>query len=179
MREIWNKIPGYLFYEVSNYGNIRSWVGRGQYGKKLVIPKKKKTFIGSDGYIFVKLQQGGKRTCYRVHRLVLEAFVGNRPNGLGARHLDGIKAHNYLYNLEWATSLVNNRDKVRHGTNNINERHGLCNVKNWIVILIKKLLHENNYSQVTIAKICKVSPQYVSKIKFGYVRSTINIRGEH
>jgi len=34
--EVWKVINGYPYYEISNYGNIRSWKGRGQHGKRLL-----------------------------------------------------------------------------------------------------------------------------------------------
>lgn len=123
MVEVWRQIDGYLYYEVSNFGNIRSWKGRGQHGRKLSEPKPKKTFVGSDGYPFVKLQQNGKRTNYRVHRVVLEAFVGKRPKKMQARHLDGNRSNNNISNLRWGTCKENQADRLLHGTSNRGERY--------------------------------------------------------
>ena len=59
-----------------------------------------------------------------VHRLVLEAFVGPRPEGMVARHLNGDPGDNRLENLAWGTQSENNYDKVRHGTHhNANKTH--------------------------------------------------------
>ena len=68
------------------------------------------------GYPTVNLSDGvGKRRWY-VHRLVLEAFVGPRPEGMACRHLDGDRANNRVENLAWGTYSENERDKLRHGT---------------------------------------------------------------
>lgn len=64
------------------------------------------------GYLTVSLD-GQHRP---VHQLVLEAWVGSRPEGLEARHLDGVPSHNVLGNLAWGTSGENKLDQVRLGT---------------------------------------------------------------
>jgi hypothetical protein len=51
-----------------------------------------------------------------VHQLVLEAFVGPRPESCEARHLDGDPSNNKLDNLAWGTKAENQADKLRHGT---------------------------------------------------------------
>jgi hypothetical protein len=51
-----------------------------------------------------------------VHDLVLEAFVGPRPEGMQCRHMDGSKTNNVPSNLQWGTPLENSRDKATHGT---------------------------------------------------------------
>lgn len=99
----WRPIPGEPDYEVSTEGSVRR-VGA------------LRPLVGSpdkDGYLQVSL--GGKRT-RKVHHLVLAAFVGARPPGLIARHLDDVKDHNVLSNLVWGTLTQNNHDSVRNGT---------------------------------------------------------------
>lgn len=56
-----------------------------------------------------------RRTCL-IHHLVLEAFVGPRPQGCECRHLDGNPTNNILTNLVWGTHVENMRDRARHGT---------------------------------------------------------------
>lgn len=51
-----------------------------------------------------------------VHNLVLEAFVGPRPNGDICRHLDGQTWNNSLFNLQWGTHKENVQDSREHGT---------------------------------------------------------------
>ncbi len=62
------------------------------------------------------LSRDGNVIAFRVHRLVLEAFVGLRPDGLECCHEDGDKTNNRLGNLRWDTKLANAADKKRHGT---------------------------------------------------------------
>jgi hypothetical protein len=51
-----------------------------------------------------------------VHHLVLETFVGPRPNGMECCHCDGDASNNHLSNLRWDTKASNESDKVLHGT---------------------------------------------------------------
>ena len=61
---------------------------------------------------------------FRVHRLVLEAYVGPCPKGLEGCHFDDNKTNNHLSNLEWDTPSTNAFDAVRNGRNrNSNKTH--------------------------------------------------------
>lgn len=64
------------------------------------------------GYLSVNLGAGVRRS---VHTLVLEAFVGPRPEGAVCRHLNGNPKDNRLANLAWGTPGENRRDTVKHG----------------------------------------------------------------
>jgi len=68
-------------------------------------------------YLRVQLFNGGKRTNFPLHRLVLEAFVGPRPSPRhhGA-HLDGDRYNNIAANLAWKLPEENEADKRLHGT---------------------------------------------------------------
>lgn len=70
-----------------------------------------------DGYLKIRiiLKDGGKAS-RRSHRVVLEAFVGPRPEGCEARHLNGIRTDNRAENLQWGTPQQNFNDRRRHGT---------------------------------------------------------------
>lgn len=54
-------------------------------------------------------------TRIRVHAVVLNAFVGPRPDGMVCRHLDDDKTNNALSNLCWGTPRENQLDVVRNG----------------------------------------------------------------
>jgi HNH endonuclease len=49
-----------------------------------------------------------------VHSLVMEAFVGPRPDGLEVRHLDGVPSNNALPNRECVTRSRNIQDMKWH-----------------------------------------------------------------
>lgn len=50
-----------------------------------------------------------------VHHLVLEVYVGPRPEGMKGLHYDDDPHHNQVDNLYWGTSSQNAYDKVRNG----------------------------------------------------------------
>lgn len=64
----------------------------------------------------VYLTRNSKKMTAKVHQLVLEAFVGPRPEGMVTRHLNGDPSDNRLTNLAWGTHAENNADTVQHGT---------------------------------------------------------------
>lgn len=65
-----------------------------------------------DGYIVVGLFKDGKQKTYSVHRLVAEAYIPNPNNYPDVNHIDEIKHHNWVDNLEWCTRKYN----MNHGT---------------------------------------------------------------
>lgn len=111
--ETWKIISGWP-YEVSNLGRVRrttggsnTWAGR--ILKELRIPR---------GYRSVRLYSTLKEQSwcnYTIHNLVLTAFVGLRPKGYQANHIDGDKTNNRLDNLEWVTQSQNKRHSFRIG----------------------------------------------------------------
>lgn len=112
--EIWKWVVGYEgFYKVSNHGNIKGFMCL--FGKRK-IPRILKIFFTKSGYKRICLCKGGIKKQERIHRLVLSAFIGPRPEGMEGCHIDGDKANNQLDNLKWDTHLNNMRDKQTHGT---------------------------------------------------------------
>lgn len=102
-------IPGYEDYAVSACGAILS-MKRGKV-------KQMRAISTASGYRSISLCRPGARALIRlVHHIVLEAFVGNRPDGMETRHLDGNRTNNSLPNLCWGTPLENGKDRTRHGT---------------------------------------------------------------
>lgn len=58
-----------------------------------------------------------------VHNLVLEAFIGPRPHGYQAAHLNGIRHDSRLSNLAWVTVEENVRQRAAHGNDLCGEDH--------------------------------------------------------
>jgi hypothetical protein len=67
-----------------------------------------------DGYMNVRLISSEKKVLFRVHRLVLVAFVGPCPEGHEACHNNGIRHDNRLENLRWGTPAENREDAYKH-----------------------------------------------------------------
>lgn len=106
-RERWLSVKGWEgFYEVSDQGRIRR---NGCLPRKLT--------IGPSGYPVCSLNKPGFQTLKQVHTLVLEAFVGSKPNGGHARHADHNRADSRLSNLSWGTPAENAGDAVKADRN--------------------------------------------------------------
>lgn len=115
--EEWKPVVGLEgLYEVSDLGRVRSLPRRVPSGtgmrdvppKILVTPISKTT-----GYPQITLMH---RTRH-VHSLVMEAFVGPRPEGAEVCHNDGIRANSVLTNLRYDSISENRIDTIRHGNN--------------------------------------------------------------
>jgi len=125
MKEEWRPVVENPDYEVSNLGRVRSWRKGNGHGRADE-PKILGGTITPKGYVVVELgrKRPGERHNRRwVHRLVLEAFVGPRPEGTESRHKNGTPNDNTVANLEWSTHVDNMRDQFGHGTRIIGERH--------------------------------------------------------
>ena len=80
----WRLIAGTTNYYVSRFGQVWS-----QKRMRILVPGKDR-----DGYRMVHVGKTRK-----MHQLVLEAFVGPRPEGYQCAHLDGNPSNNRLVNL--------------------------------------------------------------------------------
>ena len=110
MMEEWKSIDGFEgFYEVSNFGNVRS-LNYHNWG----IVKNLTPTIDRYGYERVCLCKNGKQFNRLVHRMVATAFIGNPDNLPQINHLNEIKTDNRAENLEWCSA----KDNVNHGTRN-------------------------------------------------------------
>lgn len=74
-------------------------------------------------YVNLTPPEGGKYRTFRVHRLVLEAFVGPCPDGHECRHLDGDPSNNRLDNLCWGSRQENADDSRRMDRYRKGEKH--------------------------------------------------------
>ena len=116
--ERWKAITGYPGYEVSDHGNVRSWRTPNKRSPRPLEPRQLRR-TDRFGYQHVKLCNGPEQKQRAVHVLVLEAFVGPRPDGCVARHVnDNDRSNCCLVNLAWGTRFENESDKLRHGTRN-------------------------------------------------------------
>lgn len=116
-----------------------------------------KPTVALGGYLRVTLHQGDAKKMFLVHRLVADAFIGERPEGYEVAHVNGNPADNRAANLCYKTRTENEQDKAAHGT---------------------LLRGENTPSRkLTWDQVCeirqKAEPQDCLSKRFGVARSTI------
>ena len=108
---------------MSDLGRVRSLPRRVPYGINGATMSRKgrviKPFLTGNmgnrqGSLVVSLGRGHR---FRIAHMVLEAFVGARPEGMLARHLDDDPYNNRVSNLMWGTYSENAYDAVRNKKN--------------------------------------------------------------
>jgi hypothetical protein len=168
----YKNVVGCTGYRVGDDGSVWSrWekVGLG-YGKGTGQQigrnwKRMKIATATNGYLVVSLKKDdGKRRQFRVHELVLTAFVGICPKGMQACHdPDRTKSNCNLNNLRWGTPKDNRQDSVRHGTQVRGETTGTAVLNDWKVkFAINRL--KNGWTIVRIARLLKVGETTVRNI---------------
>ena len=143
--EMFKEIQGFNgVYQVSNYGNIRSF---SKYCKNGKILKLEKT---SRGYLRISL----KRKHYSVYRLVAFHFLPTPSEGLVVNHKDGCKENNSVSNLEWVTQKENVLHSFKNGTSKVFKgTHNACSKK-----IIKKDMNDKTIEIIKgLREYCKVN----------------------
>lgn len=119
--EEWRAIENFPDYEVSNYGNVRSYKRiRGMEIPHMMFPHPNRY-----GYQCITLVNSDNKRCLvTVHRLVAIAFLANPNNLPCVNHKDENKANNNVINLEWCTQQYN----VNYGSGKL--RLSIANTNN-------------------------------------------------
>lgn len=113
MKELWRSLPNYEnFYEISNFGKIRSKGGRaGNYIARELKQKKNR-----DGYLYFRLNNEiSKQRLFSAHRAVAITFIPNLENKSQVNHIDFDRHNNHVSNLEWVTPKENAAHKFASG----------------------------------------------------------------
>ena len=115
--EIWKEVKGYIDYEVSNLGRVKSLArtihrtnGTTQTYKQRIL----KPCVDSCGYLSVNISKNLKMKNKKVHQLVAIAFLNHKPCGfkLVIDHIDNNPLNNDLGNLQIITHRENtSKDK--------------------------------------------------------------------
>lgn len=169
MLEKWRNVKGFAgCYSVSNKGRVRSNTRirktRGN-GTATVCGRILKPILQPSGHLHVGLSKAGRRINLRIHRLVLEAFVGPCPEGMECRHFpDRDPANNNLENLSWGTHQENRDDMVYHGTSTAGEKSHTAKLTWKKVRLIRSLRTTKNYSYSKLGKMFGVHHNTIIRI---------------
>jgi|688.fasta_scaffold962742_2 hypothetical protein len=117
--EQWLPVVGYEgIYEVSDQGRVRSLDRIITYPdghEQTHMGKGLSPWSDPQGRQQVTLTINSNTKSVRVHRLVLEAFIGPCPSGMVACHWNDDSTDNRLENLRWDTPLANAQDLRRNG----------------------------------------------------------------
>lgn len=156
-------IPGCPGYEISDCGRVFSTNGgRWKTGGR----KELQQFMGGNrrNRPTVRLPKQGKFVTKKVHRLVLEVFVGPCPAGMEACHNDGNTMNNHLSNLRWDTRKNNMADKHLHGTMTIGIKNGCAKLSELDVLQIRNTYAAGGITQSKLARQFGVTQVQISHI---------------
>ena len=166
----WKDHPDYDgAYQVSDDGRVRSVTRlvNCPNGKRSSPGKELSQASRGDGRRFVNLWCGNKQKSARVHRLVLETFVGPCPEGMESRHLDGDASKNHISNLRWGTHRENEADKITHDRVSCGERQGSSKLTEGDVHWIRHFTEHGLATQAHLAKVFGVCQPQISRIHTG------------
>lgn len=108
--EVWKDVVGYEgFYQVSNYGNVRSVdrIVQCSNSKRFYKGRSISRCVDDKGYARVLLSVSGKHESCQVHRLVAKAFIDNPDDLPEVNHKDENPLNNHCDNLEWCSKVYN------------------------------------------------------------------------
>jgi hypothetical protein len=168
--ELWKPVPLHGFdklYEVSSLGRVRASTNRKNMRAGDILSGKphKKT-----GYCYVNITSvGGRRKHLLIHRLMMLAFdpIPNADD-MDVNHIDGIKSHNILSNLEWmehVDNIIHAHKVLKVGADNRGEKSGNAKLTDDNVREIRRLWDNGEGMQQTaIARMFGVSSVRISLI---------------
>jgi len=158
------QIPDFARYAISKDGIVLSICRRARGANRPWSEARRiSTSSLKQGYPFVQLQGEDGPRDIKVHTLMLETFVGPRPDGMQCRHLDGDKTNNRITNLTWGTGVENQHDRILHGTSSQGEKHHYAKLTNDDVLEIRRRAANGELHRVIAADfpVTSSSVQYI------------------
>jgi hypothetical protein len=154
--EQWLPIANTKNYEISDMGRVRrNYLN----GKTRILTPSTNGQTDRD-YLFIIIDN--KK--YYIHHLVLETFVGERPEKHDCDHKDNNRNNNALINLRYLHQSINRSHK--------GESHGYSKLTNRLIKTIKHF-YSQGYTQQQIADIIEVSRSTISHVLTGRTWSHI------
>ena len=178
MPEMWRYISSDIQSGIENGRYLISTFGRVYDEKKRYI---KPLFITNSGYLRVNLNhpEYRKTRAHSVHRLSMKTFcpIQNSDN-MQVNHIDEVKTHNWIWNLEWVTCSDNRAYSIKSGLIKINgEDNPVASITNEQADMIGYLLANTNLSYNDIAKETNSTFSIVANISNG--TSWINVYNKY
>lgn len=164
--EEWRSIEGYDgFYDVSNYGRVRSWRAGNGSGKRRGLPKMMSQKIDRYGYPHIGIRKNHKKKFFTIHRLVAIAFIPKPKGKDHVNHKDNDTTNNFYLNLEWCTPKENTGHGVLYGNIEfIGEGSPNSKLTKKEVLEIRSLYRDGTYTQKELGKIYGVSGGHIGQI---------------
>lgn len=159
-KEIWVVMEENKYYEISNYGRIKShrfWTGSKWIFREKILNQT----IDKNGYAIVSIN---KKRMY-VHRLVAKYFLIKENGKEYINHKDGNKSNNFFLNLEYCTIYENNIHAINNNLRKIKkiiqkDINGNY-IKKWNSM--KEIQQNLGYDKANICLSCKKG-----KVRYGY-----------
>lgn len=143
-------VVGFPGYRVGSDGSL--WTCRNTRQSMSGAWKQMKCSAWCSGYVMASMRLNNRSYRKLLHNVVLEAFIGPRPDGMqGCHDPDHNRANNALNNLRWGTPESNYRDRDRQGRTARGSRQGLAKVT------------EKDVVQMRCLAACGMSPRAMQK----------------
>ena len=154
--------PGYW---IAENGTVWSTRRKGSKADWSGWSQKRVFSAGRGGYcrISFRPEPGGLVVTTYVHKLVLEAFGGTRPDGMECCHNDGDPKNNRIENLRWGTGKENAADCTRHGRRHVGAQNWNAKLSPSEVVKIRRLILLGT-SYMNLARYFGVTPSSISAI---------------
>lgn len=182
MDEIWKDIKDYEgYYQVSNLGNIKSLdrFVEGRYGNfymkygQLIKPCYNKRINVYE----VHLRKNSKRKCFKVHRLVAEAFIKNDDplNKTTVNHIDGDRSNNCVTNLEWCSYSENEKhayDVLHRCKNSSIYKKRKCtsiNKETGLQVTHESIAEASRYTKISETQIRRIANNECINSKYNFI----------
>lgn len=160
--EVWKDVVGYEgLYQVSNLGRVKSL-----YSNHHILSQHN----NGNGYLYVNISIGGKTCKKYVHRIAVEAFLGDL-NGFEVNHIDKCKTNNKISNLEICTRAYNMAYSKEDIRNIVNRECYMYDEKGIFVREYKSITEaakDNGLTPPAIVGSCTLHRKNGIKIHFRY-----------
>lgn len=154
-------------YYISNLGNIIDNNGN-------IIPQYLHNNGDSEGYRCISLLTTNGTKKFLVHRLVAATFIiGNTLEQKQVNHIDSVRYHNDVYNLEWSSPIENTRHAMNYGSFQFCEDRYNAKFTNEEVEIICKLLLEGK-SYKDILEYIGIEDTYNNRDLIGFIKRGIS-----
>lgn len=179
MAEVWRAVVGWEgWYEVSSLGRVRNIIKRGgTWVGRILKPRIDKRW----GYHSVVLCRNGMEKTFKIHRLVLMAFVRMPQEGEEGNHKFGNKGDNSFEKLEWVTKSENWRHSYlvlgRKKGGARGEKNGVSKLTCEQVYKIKQFILDGKLTHPEIAGKFNISRRTIGDIKSGKTWNYVQLMG--